>query len=248
MKENYQYDFSKGNSAMFDLDSRARKAKTMVAVLEEVLPHPLNELTLLNVGGSAGVIDNYLAKHFRHVTNIDIDTHAIEHAQKEFAGNNLIFKVGDAMDMEFDENMFDVVVCSQVYEHVADAEKMMSEIHRVLRKDGVCYFAAGNRLMWNEPHYGLPLLSVIPKFLANIYVRVAKRADEYYETHFTYWGLKNLIRRFSLKDFTKPIIANPEKYHAEYMLPVGSRKQKIALMVARYFYWLVPGYIWILKK
>lgn len=41
----------------------------------------------------------------------------------KFAKENLHFQVGNAMSFEFSDNSFDVVVCSQVYEHVPDAIK-----------------------------------------------------------------------------------------------------------------------------
>jgi len=246
--KDYQLGFSESNSAMFDNEGRLRKARTMVAVLSEFFGCDLGELTLLNVGGSAGIIDSHLAENFATVTSIDIDEGAINFAKEQFQSTNLEFKVGDAMNIAYSEDTFDVVICSQVYEHVPNAGKMMDEIYRVLKPGGVCYFAAGNRLMWNEPHYNLPLLSVMPKFLAHLYVRAAKRGEEYYETHFTLWGLKSLVRRFQIIDFTRPIIRTPERYNAEYMLKPGSNKARVARLMARYFYWLVPGYVWLLKK
>jgi hypothetical protein len=131
---------------------------------------------------------------------------------------------------------------------VPSPEKMMDEILRVLVPAGVCYFAASNRLMWNEPHYGLPLLSVIPRPLANIYVRLGKKADRYHELHYTYWGLKKLVRSFEVHDYTNTVIANPAKFHVDYMVKPGSIKAILAGLLASKFNWLSPGYIWLLEK
>lgn len=233
---------------MFDVDGRERKARTMVAVLQECLPGPLDSYRMLNVGGSAGIIDNYLAGYFAAVIGVDIDEPAVKHAKASFQRENLAFQVGDALDLQFAEASFDVVVCSQVYEHVPDAARMMREIHRVLKRGGVCYFAASNRLMWNEPHYNLPLLSVIPRPLAHRYVRWAGRGESYYEHHYSYWGLRHLVRMFEVEDFTRRMVADPQKYHVEYMIRPGSMTAVIAGFISRWLYWLVPGYIWILKK
>lgn len=248
MTRDYQYGFSGKGEAMFDVDGRERKARTMVAVLQECLPGVLSHCAVLNVGGSAGIIDNYLAKHFASVIGVDIDEPAVTHAKAVFQRENLAFQVGDALDLQFPDASFDVAVCSQVYEHVPDAAKMMHEIHRVLKPGGVCYFAASNRLMWNEPHYNLPLLSVIPRPLAHVYIRLAGRAQSYYEHHYSYWGLRQLVRQFTVEDFTLRMIENPQKYHVEYMLPPGSTKAAVAGFISRWFYWLSPGYIWVLKK
>ncbi|NIB40047.1 class I SAM-dependent methyltransferase [Pseudomaricurvus alkylphenolicus] len=248
MDRGYQYEFSDKGTEMFNASGRQKKAMTMVNVLSEFIDEPLDTLTVLNVGGSAGIIDEYLSRYFGQVTGIDIDEKAISYANQHFRKGNLRFELGDAMGMKYQPNTFDVVVCSQVYEHVPDAEILMSEIFRVLRPKGTVYFAAGNRIMVNEPHYNLPFLSVIPRPLAHKYVRMAGKGEFYHEKHFTYWGLKRLVNRFEVTDYTPLILADPEKYGADYMVKPGSRKQKLAVFVSTHMIWLVPGYIWVLKK
>ena len=233
---------------MHDLHGRERKARTMVAVLQDYFQHPLDHLTLLNVGGSTGIIDNFLAGHFQSVVGVDIDADAIEHAKQTYERENLTFENGDAMALKYPDNSFDVAVCSQVYEHVPDAGAMMEEIFRVLKPGGVCYFAANNRIMWNEPHYGLPLLSVVPRPLAHVYIRLARKASHYHELHLTYWGLRRLVRRFTIHDYTRRIISAPEKYATDYMVRPGTARGRIAVFIAKSLYWLMPGYIWILQK
>ncbi|MFH1754678.1 MAG: class I SAM-dependent methyltransferase, partial [Candidatus Latescibacterota bacterium] len=123
MKRGYQHRYSTTGRSLYDVEARERKARTMVAVLTEQLDMPLGALDLLNVGGSTGIMDNYLAGFFRRVTGIDIDDAAIGHAKRTYTRNNLEFRVGDALDLPFAEKVFDVVVCSQVYEHVSDARR-----------------------------------------------------------------------------------------------------------------------------
>ena len=248
MSREYQYNFSKNSPYVYDTDNRERKARTMLAVLDDFLDKPLSECDVLNVGGSAGAIDNFLADHAARVVGIDIDDDAINHAQEKFSKDNLEFQVADALNLPFDDSSFDVVICSHVYEHVPDPVQMFEEIHRVLRAGGICYFSAGNRLMWNEPHYNLPLLAPIPRPLAHIYIRLAGKADFYHEKHLTYWGLKTLVSKFSRSDYTVRLITEPTKFQTAYMLPAGSVKARIARTVANWFYWALPGYIWVLQK
>ena len=220
----------------------------MIAVLEDHCSQPLDELYLLNDGGSTGIIDEYLARHFKSVTGIDIDEKAIAYASAEFKKDNLAFQVADAMALPFPDNHFDIVISSQVYEHVPDAVVMMREIYRVLKPGGSCYFAAGNRLCWNEPHYKLPLLSVIPRPLAHHYLRLTKRGNHYYEIHRSYWGLKKLARQFIIHDYTRAIIREPARFFADYMIKPGSFAAMAANLIATLTPWLVPGYIWMLEK
>ena len=251
MKKNrkYQYNFSEMlHKQMYDSRGREKKAKTMVAVLKNYFKTDLKSMSLLDIGCSTGFIANYLADYFEQVFGIDIDNSAIEFAQTNFKKKNLKYLVSDSMALEFPANRFDIVICAQVYEHVPDAKTLMKNIFRILKPGGVCYFAAGNRLNIKEAHYQLPFLSILPKPLGHVYVRVTRKAKFYYETHLTYWGLKKLVRDFTIIDCTKEIIQNPKQFHIDYMLPPNTPKSKIAQTIANYAYWLFPTYIWLLKK
>lgn len=248
MSRGYQLDYAKINPGVFDRDGRRRKADTMTAVLGDFIASPLATLHLLDVGGSAGAVDVVLAEHFASVFSVDIDAPAIAHAHANFQRDNLQFLVGDAQRLAFPAGSFDVVVCAHVYEHVPDAARLMQEILRVLKPGGVCYFAAGNRLAWNEPHYNLPLLSVLPRWLAHRYVRLAGKAQFYHEQHLGWWGLKRLVRDFERHDYTRRIADDPARFMASYLLPPGSLKTRLARLVLRVAPWLCPSYIWLLRK
>ena len=42
----------------------------------------------------------------------------------------------DITDMNFEDNLFDVIICSHVLEHIVDGRKAMHELLRVLRPEG----------------------------------------------------------------------------------------------------------------
>jgi 2-polyprenyl-3-methyl-5-hydroxy-6-metoxy-1,4-benzoquinol methylase len=248
-KRGYQHNFSRlGGGAMYDYQARERKAKTILKVIQDFYKSDTLSFKLLDIGASTGIIDNYLADYFSTVTGTDIDKEAIDYANKTFTKDNLLFKKADAMALEFQNNQFDIVICTQIYEHVPDSQILLNEIYRVLKPGGICYFAAGNRLSLMEPHYGLPFLSIIPRPLAHIYMRLTGKGDHYHEKHLFLFGLKKLVRSFILHDYTKKIIAEPEKFHAAYMLKPRSAKHKTAHIIVNWAYWFCPTYIWILEK
>lgn len=242
----YQYDFSKLMPSMYDVAGRRRKAETMLRVLEDALGDTRG-LRLLDVGASTGIITEFLSHHFAWVVGADIDRAAIEHAGRSFSRPNLQFLLGDSMLLPFEKASFDVVVCAQVYEHVPDPSRMMAEIRRVLSPGGACYFAAGNRIHLIEPHYSLPLLSLLPRPLAHRYLRLCRRGSSYHEQFFSYWGLRALTRGFARQDYTLKVIDEPERYRTDYMVGSGTRR-RVAALVARHAYWAMPGYIWLLRK
>jgi ubiquinone/menaquinone biosynthesis C-methylase UbiE len=248
LSRDYQYGFSSERAYVYDVAGREKKARTMIAVMEDYLPDSLEEYDLLNVGGSTGIIDNYLAGYFHRVVGTDIDEPAIRHATTTYIRDNLEFRVADALHLPFEDQSFDVVVCSHVYEHVPDPYRMFDEIYRVLKPLGICYFSAGNRLMWNEPHYNLPLLSVLPRPLAHVYIRLTGKARYYHEKHLSYWSLKSLVKAFKCTDYTIKLVTESEKYYTDYLIRPGSAKARIAGTVLKIARWASPGYIWVLEK
>jgi 2-polyprenyl-3-methyl-5-hydroxy-6-metoxy-1,4-benzoquinol methylase len=185
---------------------------------------------------------------FMEVIGIDIDAEAVQYAHKNNSIGNIEYFVSDSMNTGFEDESFDVITCTHIYEHVPDSQRLISEIHRLLKSGGICYFAAGNRLNLIEGHYRLPLLSVIPKPLAHLYLRILGKGTYYYENHLTLWGLKKLVSSFEIEDYTLKIIEDPKKYHATDMLRPDSARQKIYLALLKTAYFISPTYIWILKK
>ncbi|GAB2502217.1 class I SAM-dependent methyltransferase [Lysobacter humi (ex Lee et al. 2017)] len=243
----YQFDFSKGNPAMHAADVRTRKARTMIAVLRDAIgSDALCTAKLLNVGCSTGLIDRELARHVAQLTGIDIDREAIELAAAR-APANARFQVGDAMELDFAPSSFDIVVCSQVYEHVPDPRRMMREIARVLRPGGLCYFAATNRFCVIEQHYRLPFLSIIPVSWAHRYLRLARRGRYYHERHLGIRGLRDLTGAFEVIDYTLKMLREPERFEFGYMMGTGVRRLAIRAF-AHAAYPLFPGYVWLLRK
>lgn len=247
----YQTNYTENPVAernMYDSAGRLAKARKIVAVLEDC-PGGLADKSVLDVSCSTGIMARHLAGYFREVVGIDIDEAAVRHAKSEPALPNVEYHVMDALNTRFEDGRFDVVICNQMYEHVPDAQALLDEIHRVLAPGGTCYFGATNRLKIIETHYGrIPFLSWLPKPLANRYLRLLGRGDVYYENLHTYWTLKRLCARFDIEDYTRRVVAEPERYAASDMLADGSVGQRAALALLSVAPWLSPGYIWLLRK
>lgn len=245
----YQENFSDMHQDVyFDSENRGRKAQKMLHILRDHLGGDLSGLHALDIGCSTGVMSQYLGGHFGRVTGIDIDHKAIAHAQQTYGSSALVFRVGDAMDTGLEPESVDVAICAHVYEHVPSAQRMMDEILRVLRPGGVCYFAAENRIIFREGDYRLPFLSLLPKPLAHRYLKLAGRGDHYYETLLTVWQLRRLTARFEVLDYTRRVVAEPERFGAADIVPPGTLTQRAALAVLRCAYWAFPTYLWLLRK
>ena len=60
----------------------------------------------------------------------------IESAQKKL-GEKVILEVGDAEKLPYAENQFDIVICNASFHHYPNPDRVLSEIKRVLKIEGI---------------------------------------------------------------------------------------------------------------
>ena len=63
--------------------------------------------------------------------------------------------------LDYPAAWFDLVVNNQVLEHVADLSAALSEIHRVLKKDGAVLSLFPSRDVFREGHIGIPFSALV---------------------------------------------------------------------------------------
>jgi len=246
-KRGYQFHLSRGDFVLKDTKGRAQKFKKILSVLKNFHPET-QSLNCLDIGCSSGIITSLLRNYFRMSIGMDIDQEAIQYAQNHPSSPRARFLIADSMVLPFHDNSMDVIICNHIYEHVPYANQLMDEVYRVLKVNGFCYFSAGNKYMVIEGHYGLPFLSWVPKPIAHLYLRITGKGSFYYEEHLSLRGLKKLVKRFQIYDYTLPIIRNPEKFFAIDIFHVQTFLYRCIRWVAPYLYPWIPTYVWILTK
>lgn len=237
-------NFAKKWPELYNRKSRIDRANKIIKTLEDHFGKSLKKLTVLDIGSSTGIIDSVLAKKFKKVLGIDKDKAAVDFAKKSFKSKNLYFKVADALNIPSKDNSFDIIVCTHVYEHVENPKKLFKEIYRVLKRGGICYFAAINWLWPIEPHYFLPFLHWLPANLANYYLKSVKKSAHYEESLLSYIGLRRITGQFKLYDYTTKIYRSPEKYGYFF----NKSQKKAGQVFSPVLKFLSPTFIWILEK
>lgn len=247
----YQHNFSITNKSVLDYKIRIKKAKKTLVVIKDYFDRQgrkLNNTVCLDIGGSAGYIAKCLSTYVGKVYVIDIDNHALEYGKKNNTASNIFYKVDDAMNLNFKDKSIDIIICNQVYEHITNHQRLINEIDRVLKDDGICYFGANNRFVLIEPHYKLPFLSWLPKVIAHQYLKKFRGISYYYENHLSYFSLIKLLNRFKINDYTISVIKDPKTYYANDLIKEDSVITKFPETILKILEPIMRGYIFILSK
>lgn len=162
--------------AVLDLASRDWKAMKIERLLDLAgRPQPLR---MLEIGTGAGGIAHYFATR----RSLACDVTAVDVVDNRQVDDGYTFQLVRGVELPFAAADFDVVISNHVIEHVGDAaaqHKHLTEIHRVLKPDGVGYLAVPNRWMLTEPHFQLKFLSWWPHAWRTPYLRLMRKGTFY---------------------------------------------------------------------
>jgi len=113
------------------------------------------------------------------------------------------FILSQGENLPFKSESFDLVYSNQVIEHVKDLERCISEIFRVLKKDGILYIRAPDyKSSFFEPHYRVLWFPFLNKRTAKIYIRLLNKPSAGLE-FINFIGTKKLIKIMKKVGFSK---------------------------------------------
>lgn len=102
----------------------------------------INETSkVLEIGCGAGHILDRINKGI--LTGIDISAVQIQRAEKRLGNKAQLIKA-PAEHLPFEDESFDRVICTEVFEHVLEPEIVLNEMNRVLKKDGIISLSIPN--------------------------------------------------------------------------------------------------------
>jgi 2-polyprenyl-3-methyl-5-hydroxy-6-metoxy-1,4-benzoquinol methylase len=94
---------------------------------------------VLDIATGPGYIAEAFAKQAREVVGVDLTEAMLAIARErteEQVVTNISFRTGDAQNLPFEPDEFDVVVCRLALHHVQHPAKVVREMTRVCRRDG----------------------------------------------------------------------------------------------------------------
>ncbi|OYU18831.1 MAG: 3-demethylubiquinone-9 3-O-methyltransferase [Rhodobacteraceae bacterium PARR1] len=174
---------------------------------------------VLDLGCAGGFMAEALAKRGAQVTGIDPAADAINaaRAHARAGGLRIGYDVGVGESLPYDDASFDAVVCVDVLEHVADLDRVLSEVARTLRPGGLFLFDTINRnpiARLATITFAEDLLRLLPcgthdpaMFIKPAELRAALQTAGLVPGAFTGLGPRGINRRFDLTFGPLPLTA-----------------------------------------
>lgn len=105
-----------------------------------------------------------------HAVGVDLGFDDVVHTRKGFEDHpdpdggekRFSLSVGNALELPFGDDCFDVIVCSEVLEHIPDYQQAISEVQRILKPGGTLAVSVPRRwpekICWSlaEGYYNTP--------------------------------------------------------------------------------------------
>jgi 2-polyprenyl-6-hydroxyphenyl methylase/3-demethylubiquinone-9 3-methyltransferase len=177
-----------------------RKSEEVLAAVEAELGRPLAGLDVLEVGCGTAALSAAAARRGARVTASDVSARWLVLAGKRLEGLGVELVACAAEEAPFPDESFDVLLASDVIEHVADPAAFVAGCRRLLRPGGVLFLATPNRFSLGlEPHVRLPLVGWLPRGLAKRYVETVRKAPYDHVRLLSARDLRRLLAGFRVR-------------------------------------------------
>jgi len=105
---------------------------------------------VLDIASGEGYGTNLIGSVAEFVLGVDISFEAVEHAKEKYQRENIEFKVGNTSKIPLESNTVDVVVSFETIEHIKEQNLFLSEVKRVLKKDGILIISTPDKTIYSE--------------------------------------------------------------------------------------------------
>ncbi len=100
---------------------------------------------VIDVASGTGYGTSILSKSgAKKVIGVDVSKEAVKLASEKFQNENLEYVLGDAENLNFEDNSFDLVVSFETIEHLKNPHKFLSEVKRILINGGQLLISTPN--------------------------------------------------------------------------------------------------------
>jgi ubiquinone/menaquinone biosynthesis C-methylase UbiE len=138
-KEESREEFNK-QAEKFDTGKEGKHSREIYDdVLQKLGQFSFNKL--LDVGcGTGNLLSRISSKYDTQIAGIDLSPNMLEIARHKL-GENADLRLGDSENLPFDNDIFDMVICTDSFHHYPHPENVLTEIKRVLKLKGTSIIA-----------------------------------------------------------------------------------------------------------
>lgn len=124
-------------------------------------PYAKRGRSMLDVGCASGYYSVRYAKRGGRATGIDVADSSLslarERARRAGVADRCVFAMGDLRDLPVDDRSYDVVLATEVLEHIREQRQALGEISRVLRPGGTLVMSSPGALDAMPPRQRMAL-------------------------------------------------------------------------------------------
>lgn len=220
---------------------------------------------LLDLGcGDGALTIQYATRGPRSVIGVDIDADAVARAQASRHDRRVLYRVSSTTRLPLPDASIDVILCYDVFEHVAQPSAILSECRRVLRPGGQMLIGTWG---WRHP-FAPHLWSTMPVPWAHVIasektlLRACRRVYQapWYTPTFHDFDTQGqrlpdrynsqsistaYLNKYLVRDFERVFADSGLQWRLE-LVPFGSRWAiwTRPLLRTRYFREFLHGYLW----
>lgn len=220
-----------------ELRIKGTHGRKIAEILKGVIA--LKNKRVLDVGCGWGELVVSSNLHGAEAFGIDLDKELVEISKLrakiyDVDEGNFVISVGE--NIPFIKNTFDVVACIDVLEHVQKPAKVIKEMLRVLKPEGVCFIRGPNYLRPYEPHYKMFWIPLLPKSFAKGYLILRGKKTDFIE-HINY------VTPFSILKILKSLNVSIKNLAEEEIMKkinninsIDSKKWRLIVKVINFFH------------
>jgi 2-polyprenyl-3-methyl-5-hydroxy-6-metoxy-1,4-benzoquinol methylase len=117
-----------------------------------------------------------LASDAKRIFAIDNCKEAILYARQYYSDDKIEFLLSNALKSSFDNDAMDIVICFEMIEHIDQPDLLLTEIKRVLKKDGTLILSTPNKRITSPT--------------------TEKSLNPYHKKEYTFLELKELLQKY----------------------------------------------------
>lgn len=144
---NKYYNYGNDNWVRYSHRLRINQLQDLICSISEA-SRTRDKLIALDAGCGSGVYSILLVEAGYNVISINIDEEEIKRAEtwakSRGVSDSIEFRIQDIRNIHIPESTFDLILCSEVLEHIDDSFNGAKELHRVLVKGGKAIISMPN--------------------------------------------------------------------------------------------------------